>query len=160
MRGLSSPQLDFKEDARRWSIAEIVDHLTIVHSLVLTHVRQITASPVSEHRKVSKWEGCDDALLAQIRSREHRLQVPEIGYPKSQVTHDELFRNFEEIRDRIAEFAVTTNAPLRLFTFPHPVFGEKDCYQWLLGTGAHCERHLAQIREVMSADTYEHLGSV
>ena len=160
VRSLSRPQLDVKENATRWSIAENVEHLAIVHSLVLSHVQQLTASPVPDHPHVSKWKGRDEALLAQIRSREHRLKVPDIGYPNHEVNHEEVFRRFEAIRHRIVEFAETTNAPLKLFTFPHPVFGEKDCYQWLLGTGAHCERHLAQIREVMAADAYEHLCSV
>lgn len=160
VRSLSDRQLDFKEDATRWSIAENVEHLAIVHSLVLGRVQQLTASPIPERPKESKWKGRDDTLLAEIRSRENRLKVPEIGCPKSQVTHEELFHGFEAIRDRIVEFAETTNAPLRLFSFPHPIFGEKDCYQWLLGTGAHCERHLAQIREVMSAPSYEHFCAV
>ena len=154
VRRLSGAQLDFKEDATRWSIIDNVEHLAIVHSLVLSHVQQLSASPIRERPKQSQWRGRDDALLAEIRNRENRLNVPEIGCPKSQVTHEEMFRRFEAIRDHIVEFAETTNAPLRWFSFPHPLFGEKDCYQWLLGTGAHCERHLAQISEVIAADGF------
>ena len=29
---LSTPQLEFKDDPERWSISQIVEHLTIVHS--------------------------------------------------------------------------------------------------------------------------------
>ena len=76
VRTLSSPQLDFKQNATHWSIAENVEHLTIVHSLVLSHVQQLTASPVPEDPKVIKWKERDDALLAEIRSRENRLKVP------------------------------------------------------------------------------------
>lgn len=151
VRGFSDRQLDFKSVPDRWSISENVEHMTIVHNLVQDYVEQVIASPASS--KESAWKGRDDALLDHIRSRSTPLKVPEIGCPKSQWAHDELFRRFEAIRSRMSEFAATTNAPLRSFCFPHPVFGEKDCYQWLLGMGAHCERHLAQIHEVtLSAD--------
>ena len=148
VRSLSGLQLGFKENPTRWSIGEIVEHLTIVHNLVLNHVEKIiTEQPTS---KESDWKGRDDALLERIRSRDTPLKVPEIGGPKNEIGHQELFQQFDAIRDRIVEFVTTTNAPLRSFCFPHPIFGEKDCYQWLLGTAAHCERHLAQIREVNS----------
>lgn len=144
---LTDEQLNFKPGPERWSISENVEHLTIIHNLVFDHVLQVIASSPSP--KESAWKGRDERLLERTRDRTHPLKVPEIGLPKNQWSHEELFFRFTEIRDRMTEFAATTDAPLRDFCFPHPIYGEKDCYQWLLGTGAHCERHLAQIREVI-----------
>lgn len=156
VRGFSDRQLDFKSDPDRWSMSEIVEHMTIVHNLVQNYIEQVIGLPASS--KESAWKGRDDALLEQIRSRSTPLKVPEIGGPKNQWAHDELFRRFEAIRNRMIEFAATTSAPLRSLCFPHPVFGEKDCYQWLLGTGAHCERHLGQIHEVVSSADFPKLA--
>jgi DinB family protein len=154
---LSDSQLKFKENPERWSISQIVEHLTIVHSLVLNHIEKLVLqTPASVQ---SAWNGRDDELLAKIRSRENPVKVPEIGYPKNILGRDELFERFAAIRDRMVHFATTTDAALRSFCFPHPIFGQKDCYQWLLGTGAHCERHLKQIREVMSAERFPNLIS-
>jgi DinB superfamily len=149
VRAFSAQQLDFKPEPERWSISENVEHLTIIHNLVLKYIEQVLASPASS--KESAWKGRDDAMLEQRRSRLTPLKVPEIGWPRNQWTHEELFRRFADIRDRMTEFAATTNMPLRSYCFPHPVYGETDCYQWLLSTGAHCERHLAQIHEVTLA---------
>ena len=99
VRSLFHRQLDFKEDATRWSIADNVEHLAIVHSLVLSRVQKLTASPIPERPKESKWKGRDDILLEEIKSRENRLTVQEICCPKSRVTHEELFHRFEAIRD-------------------------------------------------------------
>jgi hypothetical protein len=153
---LSIPQLKFKDDPERWSISQIVENLTIVHNLVLNHIEKLLLQPPTSAG--SAWKGRDDELLAKIRSRENPLKVPEVGNPKNNVGCDEPFIQFAGMRDRMVHFATTTNAPLRSFCFPHPVFGQKDCYQWLLGTGAHCERHLAQIREVMSAKRFPSLA--
>jgi hypothetical protein len=149
VRDFSDEQLDFKPGPDRWSISENVEHLTIIHNLVLKHVQMVIGSP--SHVKESAWQGRDEELLDHIRSRGNPLKVPEIGNPTNQWPHAELFHQFEDIRDRIMEFGSRTEAPLRSFCFPHPVYGEKDCYQWLLGTGAHCERHLAQIQEVIAS---------
>ena len=149
VRGFSDQQLDFKSGADRWSISENVEHMTIVHNLVLNYILQVIASPTTS--KQSAWIGREEEMLGHIRDRSNPLKVPEIGAPKNQWPHNELLRRLEETRNRLVEFVVSTDASLRNFCFPHPIFGEKDCYQWLLGIGAHCERHLAQIREVTSS---------
>ena len=149
VRPFSNPQLDFKPAPDRWSISENVEHMMIVHNLVLNYIQQVIALPPS--LKESAWIGREEKMLEHIRSRATPLKVPEIGAPKNQWPHEELFRRFGETRDLLVEFSATTDAPLRSFCFPHPVFGEKDCYQWLLGLGAHCERHLDQIREITSS---------
>ena len=149
VRHFSAEQLDFKPEPDRWSISENVEHLTIVHNLILSHIEQVTVSLSSS--KESGWKSRDDALLEEVKNRRTPLEAPEILWPKNQLQHEELFQRFEAVRDRLREFAATNNAPLRSLCFPHPVYGELDCHQWLLLMGAHCERHLAQIREVTSS---------
>jgi hypothetical protein len=34
------------------------------------------------------------------------------------------------------------------FTYPHPMFGPLDLYQWLVFVGLHESRHACQIREL------------
>ena len=148
-RSFSSAQLDFRTAPDRWSIAENLEHLGIIDDRVMNRIEEVMkAPPISEK---SAWEGRDDELLAEIRSREKTFVVPEIGRPRNQLSHAELFPWFESLRDRLHAFAATTNQPLRSFLFPHPVYGMMDCYQWLLAMGAHCERHLQQIHEVTSS---------
>jgi hypothetical protein len=36
----------------------------------------------------------------------------------------------------------------------HPVFGDLDCYQWILSMGAHAERHLKQILETIASQDF------
>ena len=146
--GLSPNQLDFKPNPDRWSVAQVVEHVTILEAFLPILIDATLKSPQPQQ---SAWQGRDDALIEQIRSRESRVQAPERAHPTGRFQHEELFRQFEAARKRNIEYAATTNAPLRSFCTPHPVFGEIDCYQWLLAAAAHCERHHAQILEVMAA---------
>lgn len=149
-RSLSSEQLGFKPSSDRWSVAENIEHLTIVENRVFGRIENALQG-ASDVSKRSAWEGRDEVLLEEIKNRSHRVQGPEIVQPTGTLQEEELFQQFEAAGRRTREFAARTDADLRGHCSPHPVFGEIDCYQWLLATGAHCERHLAQIEEVLAS---------
>lgn len=145
---LSARQLAFRPRDDRWSIAENVEHLSTVDHLVLGQIFELVdaGGPV----KVSSWVGRDEALLEQVRRPEPPIKAPEIIAPRGTADPKEILTQFRLGCQRLSAFAATTDAPLRSYCFPHPIFGELDCYQWLLCAAAHYERHLTQIRGVMA----------
>jgi len=158
-RGLSPQQLNHKPGPDRWSVAEVLEHLTVTESRLLPRIEAVLqGSP--DPAKASAWEGREEALLQSVISRSPRVQAPDPIQPTGRWGHEELFRQVEAARGRTTEFAAQTNAPLRSFFQTHPVLGELDCYQWLLITGAHWERHRAQIEEVMADVNFpRHVGA-
>jgi DinB superfamily len=149
-RGLTPEQLDYKPAPGRWSVAENLEHLTIGENRVLhSRIEAVLGEPCDPAKR-SAWEGREEALMEIVAKRDPRYQAPEFVQPTGQWNHEELFRQLEAARRRTIDFAATTNAGLRRYFFPHPVFGELDCYQWLLIAGSHFERHRAQIEEVMA----------
>lgn len=152
---LSADQLSFRPRHDRWSIAENIEHLSIVDGLVLGQILEIIGigGPPTE----SAWKGSDDLLLEKVRTREPALKAPEIIAPHAERRPVEIILQFETGRSRISDFIRSTPAPLRSYCFPHPVFGELDCYQWLLCSGAHYERHLLQIHEVQGSPDFPRL---
>ncbi|HMF91620.1 MAG TPA: DinB family protein [Candidatus Angelobacter sp.] len=152
-RGLTPEQLDHKPAPDRWSVAENLEHLTIAEGRVLPRIEEaLKASP--DPGKRSAWEGREDELVRTIENREPRAQAPEPVQPKGQWRHQELFCQLEAVRHRTLEFAATTNAGLRHNFYPHPFFGELDCYQWLMIMGSHFERHRRQIEEIMADSNF------
>ena len=150
IRRFSSKQLTFKPEPGCWSIVQIVEHLTIVERLVMIKIEQVLGRPEAE--KESAWSGRDNDFLTEAKRRSRRLEAPEIIQPQSSSDLTVIFKQFEAAHNSLREFAVTTEAELRRFCFAHPVYGDLDCYQWLLlAGGAHCERHLAQIREAFES---------
>ena len=147
VQNLSERQLDFKLKPYRWSISQTLEHLSAVDSLTRTLIEEALGKPAG--LKESAWKDRDDALLDQVRNREVALKVPEVIQPSEATDHDDVFRWLKESRQRLLAFAASTDAPLRSFCVAHPVFGELDCYQWLLTMGAHFERHLGQINVVI-----------
>lgn len=147
--GLSREQLHYRPAAGRWTVAENVEHLTFVEGRVLGLIRK-TLSEGPSPSKRSSMDGRDSALVGDVAGRITRFQAPEYLQPSGRWPDQELLKEFEAARQRTWEFASTTDADLRKHFYAHPIFGELDCYQWLLLIGAHCDRHRAQSEEVMA----------
>ncbi|HYL68181.1 MAG TPA: DinB family protein [Candidatus Limnocylindria bacterium] len=146
MRGLSPAQLQYKPAPDRWSVAECVEHIIMVESFLLANVEKTLQRAADSTSPVMG----DDAIVQRVVARLTRVKGPDHLMPTARWPHDKLLPEFEGVRRRTAEFTANVTAELRQHTFPHPIFGPCDCYQWLLFIGAHGERHRAQAEEVMA----------
>ncbi|HXW61774.1 MAG TPA: DinB family protein [Candidatus Acidoferrales bacterium] len=150
VEGLSPEQLHYRPEPGRWTVSEIVEHLTTVEGRVLGLIQK-TLSEGPSPTKRSAMEGQDSALVEGVIGRLQRFQAPEYLQPKGRWPDDELLNAFEATRRQTRDFVSTTDGDLRKHFYPHPVIGELDLYQWLLLISAHCDRHRAQTEEVMAS---------
>ena len=145
-RNLAPTQLQYKPAPDRWSVAECLEHIVVVETLILDNInntlQQAAGSSASSFG--------DDGLRQMVVDRSTRVKGPDRLMPSGRWPDGQLLSEFEAARKRTADFVAATNAQLREYAFPHPMFGPLDCYQWLLLAGAHGERHRAQAEEVMA----------
>lgn len=148
VEGLSEEQRSFRPAQDRWSIADCIEHVTVVEDFVLGKIQQaLQSSPEPERRDEAR--GKDQIVLEKVPAREQRVKGPEAVMPQGRWrVFEELVRNFEATRERSVRFSAVTQGDLRCHFFPHPILGSLDCYQWLLFLSAHCERHVRQMEEV------------
>jgi DinB superfamily len=146
-RGLSLAQLQYKPSSDRWSIAEMVEHVAFVEGRIQAGIKKALGQQATTCERALK----DDELVERIVGRTKRMKAPDVVVPTGRWPLDQLFPEFELARKRSIEFARTTDAPLRRHSYPHPFFGELDCYQWLLVIPSHSERHRLQAEEVIAA---------
>jgi DinB superfamily len=144
-RGLSRGQLQHKPAPDRWSIAEILEHVTFVEGRILAGIERALHKPSTVARAMD-----DDTMFQKAVDRTSRLRGPDAVAPSGRWPHDKLLSEFENVRKRSIEFAKTTTGELREHSYAHPFFGELDCYQWLLLIPAHAERHRRQAEEVIA----------
>jgi hypothetical protein len=146
--GLSSEQLGFRPAEDRWSVADCVEHITVVESLVFNRVQAAAEAPPPAGQPPDL-RANDDMLIKTVPSREFRVQGPPPLMPNGRWPEfAESMRQFEATRGRTVRFVQETEADLRSRVFPHPILGDADCYQWLLLIAGHCERHVRQLEEV------------
>ncbi|HMD51049.1 MAG TPA: DinB family protein [Bryobacteraceae bacterium] len=148
--GLSADQQAFKPGADRWSIADCVEHTAVVESTILAGIERALSAPAPAER--AQAAVTDQFLLDRVPTRSTRIQGPPGLMPSGRwVDCDGSVDAFRSVRERTVEFAASTDADLRAYSFPHPVFGAMDCYQWLLAVAGHCERHVHQMEEIKAS---------
>ena len=145
-RNLSPTQLQHKPAPDRWSVAECLEHIAVTEDFILGKINKTLLQAADGSTSGMG----DDGMVKMVVDRSTRVTGPEVLMPTGRWAHEHLLGEFKSARKRTAEFVATTNVQLRHHTFPHPMLGALDCYQWLLLIGAHGERHRAQAEEVIA----------
>jgi len=151
VRGLSEAQLAFKLSPGKWSIGEILDHLSLAEGSIAR-----VASRVLQ-------QAAGRGLIGEPGSMEpppHQIDrdmfnapagAPESVLPSPGRPLERLLASLEESRERLLE--VSSRADGRVVgnvTIRHFQLGELHFYQWVALEGAHESKHLAQIRQIKS----------
>lgn len=150
MGGLSEAQWNFKPDPESWSIAEILEHVTIVEERVHGIVGRMPEAPAAEPDRIASQ--IDEEVRSRVLDRSIKREAPPHVRPCGQGHADALAR-FKINRGRSIEL-LSEGPCLRGHVLPHPILGPWDGYQWILGAAAHSMRHADQIREVKSCPGY------
>lgn len=150
---LSAAQQNFRPSAGRWTIAEIVEHLSIVETrllkLVTALIRKAEAgrplpSSHDEFRIIIP-DGAEDAKHQKIRARPEYEPSGKLPVAESLRMMQAIHLDLNELRPRLEEVVRST------VTFQHWVFGPLTLGQWFTFIGVHEQRHLAQILAVMTS---------
>ncbi len=148
--GLPSTQLQYKPGPDRWSVAECLEHITVTEGFILGNINKTLQQAAAPSAPAFG----DDGVVQMVADRSTRIKGPEILMPTGRWPHERLLAEFRVARGRSFDFAATTDTQLRQYSFPHPMLGALDCYQWLLLIGAHGERHRAQAEEVIAHPSF------
>jgi DinB superfamily len=147
--GLSAAQWKFREEPERWSIAEVVEHLMVFEEFIRGAVRKSLDGPAEAGKKAEVGKK-DGLVLGLAESRGTRFVAREAARPVGRWDDPaELVQELRKARGRTLEFVVEVwGGDMRGYFFAHIVFGDLDCYQWLVALARHMDRHVLQIDEI------------
>jgi hypothetical protein len=146
VKGLSEAQWKFKPAPDRWSVAEVVEHLTVIEDLFVNNLcAQLMQAPAG--RPDTDVKNLDAMILAKVPDRSTKVQAPENLVPTGRWTPQASLERFLADRRETVNF-LTSGANLRGHVLNHPALGPLDAYEWVLAVAAHTERHTKQILEV------------
>jgi hypothetical protein len=149
--GLSSEQLLYRPEPGRWSVAENMEHVIVVEKRLLTAIEKLLPEPPDLTTQPAM---SDQEVLHQIGTVINRVQSPERSLPTSRWPAEELSKEFETARQNTRSFMTSTNGDLRHHFIRHLLFGDFDCYQWILLLGAHASRHTNQSKGVIASTNF------
>ena len=141
----------FKPSPSVWSMAEVIEHVTMTDR----GIRGLAAS-VLRPFEPGEHSAIDDAAIATIFDGDVP-PPPDVHEPSGTWTdRPAAIARFAEASDALAAWYESTDADLRAFTYPHPIFGLLDGVQWLLFAASHHDNHardLLELRELANAAT-------
>ena len=152
---LTEAQANFRPDENQWTIAEIVEHVSIVNDgfLRLTHKLLKEAELAARPPKADLNLG--HTSLDENGRQRGPFPAPERVRPNGGVSvEDSLIKlraalaGFGEIQSRLE--AVDLSEQM----FPHPALGPFNAYQWMVLLGEHEDRHRGQIERMKATDGF------
>ncbi len=151
-KGLSEAQWNFKPAPDRWSIAQVMEHIALAEDFIRqADAEKVMMAPAVPGRDLKK---TDDAVLAMVPDRTHKVQAPEPLVPTNKfATPDEALKHFVESRSKTEDFLKTTPG-MRDHAVDSPMGVKLDGYEFVLLIAAHSERHTKQILEVKADPNY------
>jgi hypothetical protein len=147
---VTEAQWKWKPGPDRWSAEEVSEHIALSEETLFRLVQMTLQKPAAADIPPGQKQK-DERIVQAVPKRESKVQAPEMLRPKkTYATKADTLAAFTTGRDRNIAFVRETQSDLRAHLADHPALGPMDCYQWLLMISAHCERHVAQIREVLA----------
>jgi len=146
--GVSDRAWRWRPAGEEWSIGQTVEHVVLSDRAILARLAALPAAPLA-----SDAARCDDAFISDAMFRSAG-PAPALAPPKGRLaTRAHGIAALCGACDGLVAWASATDADLRGFGLPHPIFGTFDGVQWLLFAAAHTENHAAQLRTLR-----EHAG--
>jgi hypothetical protein len=143
---------DEKPNPERWSVAEVIEHLSIVEGRIervfSTKLAEARASgQVGPEHETSPVVGTLD--MDRVLDRSRKIVAAEAAQPSGKLGMDAAWERLENARKKLCE-SVRSADGLALcdVVHPHPVLGPINLYQWIAFVGGHEARHAAQIIEL------------
>jgi DinB superfamily len=140
--GLSPAQLNFRYAPGKWTILDVVEHLTLSEPQYWTDLqKEVKQPPAKTRQQVS-----DTDMLWYGIDRTDRQKTSPSEEPKGKFTDVQVgLAGFLKLRAAMLDYARNTDDDLRAHAYPE---WSVDCYQALLGISTHSQRHILQIREI------------
>lgn len=158
-----------------WSVAEIVEHLSITEQNMVRLIGMLlnkaesasaenSSAPATDDEQAASAAPTDDAarpfkpfsmdaLVEMIRDK--KLTAPEQVRPGGQIALADSLANLQRTRATVESFRTRLEAAdLGAATYPHPFFGDLNASQWLAFIGHHEARHLRQIERLLDAPEF------
>jgi hypothetical protein len=153
VEGLSTAEAAALPEGEKWSVAMIVEHLSMVEfgtsriCARLIEAAKADGKPGDGHVSLSADFAEKSKAVAGIK-----VQAPERVHPTGSVTiADSLEKmtanraDLEALRGDLEQFDLSGHR------FPHPFFGDITAAEWLIVLGGHEARHTKQIERLLEA---------
>ena len=152
---LTEAQVNFRPDENQWTIAEIVEHVSIVNDGFLRLTHKLLKEAESAPRPPKPDLNLGHTSLDENGQQQGQFQAPERVRPQGDARIEDSLAKMRASLDGLAEIRSRLEAvDLSEQMFPHPFLGPINAYQWMVLLGEHEDRHRGQIERLKATAGY------
>ncbi|WP_396216422.1 DinB family protein [Gemmatimonas sp.] len=134
-----------------WSVAQVVEHLLLVEDgtgrLISTLIKQCEGTTDAETDPVLPTL----AGLYVTDAVRNPIEAPPSVTPKGEMSLADAMAAQQTARERVmAAFTKGAGRALGARSYPHPILGSLNTYQWGHFLALHQQRHMVQLRSILS----------
>jgi uncharacterized damage-inducible protein DinB len=146
---LNEAQANFRPDENQWTIAEIVEHVSIVNDGILRLTHKLLKEAESAPRPPKPDLNLGHTSLDENGQQQGQFQAPERVRPQGGARIEDSLAKMRTSLDGLAEIRSRLEAvDLSEQMFPHAFLGPINAYQWMVLLGEHEDRHRGQIERL------------
>ncbi len=154
VRVVPAERRDERPAPDRWSVAEVLEHLSRVNR----GITRLLETRIAAAREAGLGQDPDTTSIlwtldvASVLDRRERIEAPERVRPAEKLTAEAAWQALEHADAAlVAGVLAADGLALGTLVHPHPSLGPLNLYQWLAFAAAHEFRHAAQIRQCLSS---------
>ncbi|NOT47374.1 MAG: DinB family protein [Acidobacteria bacterium] len=134
----------------KWSIAQIVEHVSIVDGGMSRICAKLLGKAEADGKLSDGSIDLSNFAAKAAEAGNAKLEAPEMVRPTGERTIAESLavleqnqKAFQDLQPLFEKFDGNANK------FPHPFFGDLSALEWLVLAGGHQARHLGQIKRIL-----------
>jgi hypothetical protein len=151
LREISDGELQALPEDEKWSIKQIVEHVSIVEEGMSKICRKLL-SEARENGLAGSGEIQISGVFQDYAENVDgiKLQAPERVWPTGQQSIEDSQKKIAEAQNMLENLRpLFSNVDSTTLKFPHPYFGPLSAQEWLVLSGEHMRRHTRQIEKLL-----------
>jgi len=150
---LTEAELSTLSDGEKWTVAQIVEHISIVDEGSMKICAKLLGKAQAAGRSADgKAVISDNFLQKGSEIAGIKVEAPAFVQPTGGSTVQESLAKLDESAIRLQQMReLFVSFDGTEFKFPHPFFGDISAQEWLTLKGGHEMRHIKQIERLLAA---------
>jgi hypothetical protein len=150
--GLAAEQAAFRNEPDGWSPAQLAEHMCVSEERLAGAIQRYLSAAEAQGRPAASPAIAPVSLERIQEQAKAKFKSPEATQPSGSLSIPEILERMRRSRENLMAMRCRLEAiDVSDVTFPHPVFGPLNLYEWVLFVGMHERRHLRQIEAVMAS---------
>jgi DinB superfamily len=151
LSGISDAESVVRPDGEKWSIADVVEHVSLVETAIGRICAMLLAKAEADGRTGDNAVKISDNFIGKSDEIARvKVEAPERVHPTGEKTMAESMATIDDNQRLLDEMRpLFDSLDGNEYKFPHPFFGDISAIEWLALVGGHKQRHAKQIEKIL-----------